>query len=143
MLESIDDKTHAEITKKTDLGNVYMDREQWQDAIAVFESALSLLPEPKYKWEAYTWIMASIGDAYFSMRDFATAERYFSEAAQWIDGQQNAFVMLRLGEVSFELGKFAVADDSLMRAYLLMGISIFDGEDPKYLRHMQEKFKIS
>lgn len=143
MSDFISDSLHAEITKQTDLGNAYMDRRDWHPAIAAFEAALEKLPEPKSKWEAYTWIMGSLGDAYFSLRDFANAERVLSEAARDMDGQQNPFIMLRLGQVSLELGNVARADDALMRAYLLVGISIFDGEDSKYLRHMQSKFRIS
>lgn len=143
MSDSIDDSIYAAITAKTDLGNAFMDKREWQKAIAAFESALDKLPEPKSKWDAYTWIMGSIGDAYFSLRDFVNAERVLSEAARDIDGQQNPFIMLRLGQVSLELGNVPRADDALMRAYLLVGITIFDSEDSKYLSHMQSKFKIS
>lgn len=143
MSDSISDSLYVEITKKTDLGNAHMDKREWRQAIAAFEAALAKLPEPKPKWEAYTWIMGSLGDAYFSLRDYTSAERVLSEAARDMDGQQNPFIMLRLGQVSLELGDVARADDSLMRAYLLMGITIFDGEDPKYLNHMQSKFRVS
>jgi len=47
-----------------------------------------------------------------------------------------------IGELYFELGDFKKADEYLMRAYMLEGKKIFEGEEKKYLNHLQNHYII-
>lgn len=54
----------------------------------------------------------------------------------------NAKVHLRKGQCHWELQEFHRAADSLTRAYMLEGESIFQNQDPKYFEFLKTKIKI-
>ncbi len=53
------------------------------------------------------------------------------------DAIGNPFIHLRLGEVQFEMGDHAKAQDELMRAYMGAGAEIFQEEDKKYFEFIK------
>ena len=106
-------------------------------AVARYEEALALLPDPKTRWEAATWIYAAIADAYFFAGDFAAAELPLSEITHCPGATGNAFVHLRRGQVALELGHHVRAADELALAYEAAGPEIFEDEHPKYLAAAQ------
>ncbi len=54
----------------------------------------------------------------------------------------NSLIHLRLGQVSFERGNLVKAKDELMRAYVVDGEEIFEGEDEKYFNYLQKMVKL-
>lgn len=54
------------------------------------------------------------------------------------DGISNSFILLRQGEIMYELNEKVRAVEFLLRAYMLEGKEIFDGEDNKYLKFLKE-----
>lgn len=58
------------------------------------------------------------------------------------DGQANPFVQLRLGETLYELGDKEGAKEHLFSSYMLEGKDIFEEENPKYLRFLEEYFEL-
>jgi hypothetical protein len=54
----------------------------------------------------------------------------------------NGFVHLRLGEDLFELKQKEKALDHLLRAYMLEGKEIFDGEDEKYFEFLRQNVEL-
>ena len=101
----------------------------------MFQQALRLLPIPRERWEAGTWLVVAIGDCRFAQRRFAEALAQFRIAEAYPGGSGNALVLLRIGECLVELdGDKQAAMDALTRAQSIEGGAIFAQEDPKYLR---------
>jgi tetratricopeptide (TPR) repeat protein len=108
-----------------------------------YHRAWRLLPEPKEKWEAATWILSAIGDAHFGSGDYQHAISALTNALSCPDGLGNPFIHLRLGESYLELGDTLKAQDELARAYMGSGNGIFEHENPKYLAFLQSVLKPS
>lgn len=125
----------AEISEAIDViadrGNTLMDEEAFDEAIAVFREGIELLPVPKENWEPYLWFLCGVGDAQWFTEDHKGGQDTWRDALLG-GGIGNVFVHLRHGQVMFELGREAEAADELLRALLLGGVEILDGEDPKY-----------
>lgn len=68
-----------------------------------FKKALELLPEPKDDWEAATWLYVAIGDAFFFLEKYEEALDNLKHARMCPDGMANSFILMRLGEVYYEL----------------------------------------
>jgi tetratricopeptide (TPR) repeat protein len=115
-------------------GDYLVEESMFDAAIKVYFKALDLLPDPKNNWEASTWIYTAIGDTYFIKRDFEASKNYFFEALNCPDGSVNPFILLRLGEILYELKVFDSAKEYLLKAYMLEGTEIFQDEEDKYLK---------
>ncbi len=72
---------------------------QYKDAIVEYSKAWSLLPDPKEKWNASTWILVALADAYF-MGGYKEHVRGALETAfQCPDAVGNPFIHLRYGQI--------------------------------------------
>lgn len=134
----LDDKIYDQITFLSEEGNEFADEEKYQQALLKFSEALELIPSPKTDWEASLWLYASIGDMYFSLKQYQNAADSFFEALNCPDGQANAFVHLRLGESLCEIEQENKAKDHLLQAYMLEGEEIFSEQDPKYFQSIKD-----
>lgn len=123
-------------------GNQLAEANDFDAAIKKYEQALAIVPQPKNEQEAAMWLYASIGDMYFFKEDYETSAENFYNALNCPDGQANGFVHLRLGEDLFEMEQKDKALDHLLRAYMLEGKEIFDGEDGKYFEFLSEKVEL-
>ena len=128
----LSDELYEQIEEYTEQGNDYCDDEEWNKAIVCFNKALELLPAPKDEWEAATWIYTALGDAFFFLNDYETAITNLNLARMCPDGIANPFILLRLGEAFYELGKLQLSQKHLMEAYMMEGTEIFEDEDEKY-----------
>ncbi|MCP3103292.1 tetratricopeptide repeat protein [Myxococcus sp. K15C18031901] len=111
------------------------------EALASFQEALGLIPEPRVDFEATTWVCTALGDTYFQLGDHARALAALQDAVRAPDGLGNPFIHLRLGQCQFELGDLRRAADELARAYLGAGEEIFEDDDEKYLRFIQTRLR--
>lgn len=139
---SIDDENNTLIEQLSQEGNVLAEKNDFDGAIRKFEQALAIVPAPKDDWEASLWLYSSIGDMYHFKSDYKNSLENFNNALNCPDGQVNAFVHLRLGQALFELKQDDKALDHLLRAYMLEGNEIFDGEDEKYFRFLSENVEL-
>lgn len=139
---AINDTDFALIEKLSEEGNALAERNDFDGAIKKFEQALAIVPAPKSEYEASMWLYASIGDMYFSKRDYETSAENFYNALNCPSGQVNGFVHLRLGEDLFELKQKEKSLDHLLRAYMLEGKEIFDGEDEKYFEFLNKNVEL-
>jgi tetratricopeptide (TPR) repeat protein len=137
-MEELDDKTYESVKTLSEQADALVENDELETAIATYEQALGLIPEPKTNWEASTWLYASIGDTYFFLEDFEKAASNMYNALNCPDGHTNAFIYLRLGESQLELGERKKARENLLRAYMLEGAEIFEEEDPKYKQVIQD-----
>ncbi len=76
------------------------------------------------------------------LSNYKKAYEYLIDAKSNISGEgyNNPFVMLRLGQCCYELDK-EDTQEYLMRAYMLAGEEIFEDEEDKYFRCIQEMVK--
>lgn len=93
--------------------------------------------------KAAVWFRTAIADALFVQGEFEKACPYLVDAVSNLsgEGQTNPFVLLRLGQCSYELGKQQEAAEYLLRAYMLAGEDIFECEDEKYLSFIGDMIK--
>ena len=135
----LDERLHSEIVKLSDEGNALCDTKEYQRAKDKFILALDLVPNPKTDWEAATWLYVALGDVSFLLQSFDEAKDYMFDALNCPDSLDNPFIMLRLGQSLFEIGEdMDRAKDFLMKAYMLGGNDIFDGEDEKYFEMIRD-----
>lgn len=110
-------------------GNDLADQGAFALAAEKWLQALELLPPPAAEWEAYMWLKASIGDAYYQLADFDGAREALFDALNGPDGQDNPFVHYRLGQTELALNNEKAGIDELLKAYMLDGEEIFLEED--------------
>ena len=79
---------------------------------------------------------------YFFKEDYDKCADSFYNALNCPDGQVSGFVHLRLGEALFELQQSDGALDHLLRAYMLEGKEIYDGEDEKYFKFLSDSVEL-
>ncbi|WP_201518656.1 tetratricopeptide repeat protein [Gulosibacter hominis] len=135
-MAELDDTLDQQINQLCARGDELAEEEKFAEAVAEYDRAWALLPEPKQQWNAATWILAAIGDAHVLRGDFAGAHNALSAAMHCPDAIGNPFIHLRLGQAQFELGNLDRAADELMRAYMGAGPEIFAMEDEKYLQFL-------
>lgn len=137
----IPDDVFDKIEDLSEQGNEAMDNEQYSLAIEIFMRAYKLLPEPKDRWEAYIWLQASIGDAYFQEKEYEISIKYFQDIFN--SGEvEDPFVMLRLGQNYYSLKEYELAKEFLLRAYQLDGITIFE-EDMSFYNWLSQNVNLS
>ena len=127
---------YDQIEKLSKQGNKAMDDKDYQNAMVLFQKAEELLPLPKEKWDAYIWLSASVGDAYFMMQDYGTSLNYFCRCYK-LGEIDNPFILLRIGENYFELQDYNNAKEFLLRTYMIEGKKIFKN-GKKYLQWLSE-----
>jgi hypothetical protein len=136
---ALPDFVHDQIKRLCAIGDGHAERRAYPDALASYWAAWDLLPEPKTKWEAATWILVAIGDANFLGGDYVAGRDNLSNAMRCPGAIGNAFIHFRLGQCQFEVSNHERAADELMRAYMGAGREIFDQHDPKYFQFLQSR----
>ena len=138
----IEQKIQSKIEKLCQKGDKLANKEKYEKAIRVYVDALSLVPEPITDYEASTWILTAIGDAYFLMENYESSLKPFQDVMLCPNAIGNPFIHMRLGQCQYELKNFDKAADELTRAYGIEGEKIFENDDPKYFEFLKTKIKI-
>lgn len=138
-MAELPDLLHEEIKRLCDDGNELMGVRRFSAALACFESAWRVLPEPRTNWDAATWILAAMADAHFQGGNFAAMRQPLMIAAKCDGATGNPFLRLRLGQCFFELGELDEAANWLAGAFLLEGTKLFVEDDPKYLNFIKSR----
>ncbi|HEY0648749.1 hypothetical protein [Phenylobacterium sp.] len=133
---------HAQIEALCAEGDRLAEARMFEDAIARYNAAWRLVPEPKTNWNASTWVLAAIGDACFLGGFQTSAREAFEYAMHCPDGIGNPFLHLRLGQVLFDAGEQDRAADELARAYMGAGNEIFADQDCRYLEFLRTRMAI-
>ncbi len=137
----LDEATYEEVERLSEEGNDALERGDHAAAIAAFNAAYELLPEPRPIWEAAMWLQASLGDVYFEQGEHEKARDALLDAHGSGSGAGNPFVALRLGEVYLELGEPEQAKRYLLKAHMIEGDEIFAEEDPKYFALIRDEVR--
>ena len=128
------------IDKFAESGNALLDDHgDWRGAIAEWQRALALLPQPATQWEAWTWLNASIGDACRLGKALPDARAALFDALNGPDGNSNPFILLRLGQTLVDLGESEKGVEYLLRAYMLAGNELFEGDASQYLQLLRDR----
>jgi tetratricopeptide (TPR) repeat protein len=139
---ALSDQTYDAIQQLSSRGDALARAGNYAGAIQEYNQAWSLLPDPKNSWEAATWLLAAIGDAYFLSKDTRKAREAFESVMSCPNALGNPFLHLRLGEALYDDNELDEAADQLMRAFMGAGEEIFAAEDPKYLKFLRTRANI-
>jgi len=140
-MKELPQATHEAITRSSEEGDLLAKRGSYNEAVACYNQAWKLVPEPKSDWEASTWLLAAIGDACFLGGFYKSGYEALSYALLCPNGLGNPFIHLRLGQCEYERGNFAEAAEQLTRAYALEGAQLFRLDDPKYFVFLKTKIE--
>lgn len=129
----LDESIHQLIKTHCSEGDALTDSAQYEAAVAAYNKAWELIPDPKADWNASTWILAAIGDACFLGGYATSSKEALAFALTCPGGIGNPFIHMRLGQLAYDAGNLDAAANELMRTYLGAGDEIFENEDRKYL----------
>lgn len=135
----LDAATYEQIKAFCAKGDQLAEKRAFDEAIAAYNDAWDLVPDPKNDWEASTWILAAIADACFLAGYRTTAIEALQYAMTCPGAIANPFLHLRYGQLLFDTGALDHTADELMRAYMGAGAEIFASEDPRYLEFLQTR----
>ncbi len=142
-IEELDEATHLRIELLSEEGNVLLEDDgDWAGALARWQQALALVPDPKTDWEAALWLYASIGEAYLAGEQPGPALDAYETAYRCPDGHLNPYVLLQLGKIYADKGDEKPAVQTLLRAYMLEGAEIFEGE-AQYLDYLGQRVDLT
>lgn len=127
------------IDELAEKGNALFDKGKYAEAVEVWQKGLDSLDKPLNVQSEAVWFQTSIADALFMQGQYEKAYAYLFEAKSNLSGEgyNDPFVMMRLGQCSYESGKDD-AKEYLMRAYMLAGEDIFENDDEKYLEAIKD-----
>ena len=135
----LETELYEKIKELCGVGDQSAESGRYEDAIAKYNSAWVLVPEPKNEWEASTWILAAIADSCFLSGYKTSAREALQYAMTCPGGIGNPFLHLRLGQILLDEGQQDRAADELMRAYMGAGLEIFVAENPSYLNFLRTR----
>lgn len=124
----------ARIQGLVDQADQRADEGDFEAALALFEQALELVPEPWSEHDEALGLLISLADMQFLLDDFESARDTFLAAVNsFEEAGDELLVQLHLGQSLLELGDEAGAAEWLVAAYKSGGAKAFEVEDPKYL----------
>ncbi len=128
------------IEELSEQGNDFFDKDEFKQAIEIWQQALSLIPNNHNLYAESQWLYTSIGDAFFYLDDYERALISFKKAKENIESNAyiNPFIMLRLGQCYLENKQTEDATEYLLRAFMIEGEDIFEDEDEKYFNFLKE-----
>ena len=140
--KELDAATHERIKAHYAAGDRLAATRAFEGAIAEYNKAWALVPDPPNEWNASTWILAAIADAAF-LGGYLTSAREALQYAMTCPGAiGNPFLHLRFGQVLFDAGEPDAAADELIRAYMGAGREIFASEHSRYLEFLKTRAKL-
>jgi len=142
MSDELSPEVSEELEHLARRGNEQLEEGDFYEAILSFVEGLKLIPEPKTDWEATTWLLTAIGEAYFLNEDYETALKPFTDCMHCPGAIGNPFTHLRKGQCHFEIGELDEAAEELTRAYAIEGQEVFEEEDEKYLKFLATRITL-
>lgn len=130
-----------QVEKICALAEKEFEQENYDKALELYKQAKGKLPQSVEDWEASTWVYVAIGDCYFIKTEYKDALYYFKEALKLPNGIGNAFILLRLGQCYYELNDSEKGHNYLLQAYMVDGYDVFENEDNKYLKLIENEIK--
>jgi tetratricopeptide (TPR) repeat protein len=126
-MSTLPDDVAEAIETLAEQGDALASMGQRAAAINIYQRAISMLPEPRFQWQAFMWFHTAIGDALYLDAQFEAALPHWVSAIL-SGGLANPFIHMRRGQCLWALGQAQEATNELSRAFLLGGAELFDGE---------------
>ncbi|GGL36262.1 hypothetical protein GCM10009091_17830 [Pseudomonas brenneri] len=112
------------------------------EALAAYEQAWALLPEPRLGWKLLTgWIAGSFYNFYFDAGDFKTAKYWAQITLDGRSSERNTAPLIDLGMVCVELHEEEKAFQYFDAAYAFGKERAFKERPKKYLKFYLDKKK--
>ena len=124
-METLPSALYQDITNLLDDGDRLLDEGRMQEAVAAYDKALELVPEPREEWDITINVLVALGDANFKMKEYATAQYYYNKAMFCPGANGKGYVWFVSGRAHYELGDEKKAANALLSAYMLEGEDIF------------------
>lgn len=120
-------------------GDVWFEKEDYLKAIEIWQKGLDSLKKPINLQSEAVWFYTSIADAHFMLGNYEKAYECLINAKSNVsgDGLFNPFILMRLGQCCYELND-ENAKEYLLRAYMLAGKEIFESDDEKYFKYIED-----
>lgn len=134
--------TQDRIQTLCELGDGYLNADQFAEALEKYRQAAALIPEPAIEHPLALSVYTAIGEAYYFAGQHQQALEAFQKAMKAPGAIENPLAHLRLGQAYFEVGRLDDAADELTRAYMLDGRDVFEGEDDKYLAFLATRITL-
>jgi tetratricopeptide (TPR) repeat protein len=141
--EELPTATYQAIQRYCADGDALASGGKYEAAIAEYNRAWEIVPEPKNDWDASTWILVAIADACFLAGYTTSAREALDYAMTCPAALGNPFIHLRRGQVLLDQGEAEPAADELMRAYMGGGQEVFANEDGRYLAFLRTRADLS
>lgn len=122
----------AEVARLSEEAEDRADDEDDERALALFQAAWGLIPEPKAEYEWALQLLGGVADSQFHLGDYEACRRTMQQALRSGGGPDNPFICLRLGQSHLELGDEPGAANWLTGALMGGGLEMFEDENPKY-----------
>ena len=138
----LDPAAHERIVALCAEGDRHAEAGRYGSALGRYAEAWALIPDPKERWNAATWVIAAIADCWFLAGKYDEVLRALEFGMNCPGAVGNPFLHLRFGQALLEQGEEDRAADELIRAYAVHGAEIFEHEDPKYLAFLSTRAEI-
>lgn len=123
----LDPAIYEQIQSLSAQGNTEIDQGHLNEAIALWQQALTLLPAPQNQWQAAFWLNASIGEAYYQLKQFDHAIAVLKEASLYPEAEDNPYPSYMIGKCYWRL-EHEHSVEYLITAYDLDGEGIFSAD---------------
>ena len=142
--EELSDEISERTDELSEEGSQLYEENDPLGALAVWKKALELVPAPQNTYAEAMWLESSIGDVYYLRAELAVALQHFLNAKDNLESNayENPFVMLRLGQLYFDLGAPHEAKEFLIRGYMLEGEELFEEEEEKYFNFLKQHINL-
>lgn len=138
-MTDLSEEQATEVERLAESGNGSYEDDQLEEALIVWNRALEVIPDPKFKYDEALWLYTSIADVEFELAQYENAFQSFQAAYKSPGGVENPFICLRLGQLYLKMGDQRRSIEYLLRAYMLDGEDVFEGEPPNLLETLRNE----
>lgn len=101
------------------------------------------LPPPEYNWDTSQILLERISEFYLEWKKYSEAEKWALDIFRSNPSSNYHRPYLILGKIYFESKREDLAAQNLIKAFEMGGRRGFTGEDPKYLKFVQDQMNSS
>jgi len=130
--------------KRAENGKIYREAKAKGDYASAERALLaswSLFPEPKYDWDSTRMFLKTVSELYLEWGKYSDAEKWALNIFKSDLGPYDPMPYQLLGKIYLEAGQEELARTNLIKAFEMGGRRFFAGENPKYMKFIQEQLR--
>jgi tetratricopeptide (TPR) repeat protein len=131
-MPQLQDNLFRKIESFHNKAEIFIEQEQFSNAIKEYQKAWNTLSEPKQLWEAALWIKVGQAECFLALDEYEKAKEKLLDGILCAGALNNPLVHLLLGICHFELNNTQKAREEFQIAYKLEGNDIFQESDKVY-----------